>query len=217
MVLWGCAAAVFSVVYLVRYCHAVESIQKSIFKAGSMALLAIGAAVSGGPSLLVASLVFATVGDWLISRDRTPNFVGGMVAFALCHITYVILMLVQPEADLARLFTHPAPVITILLIIFGVVVAAQLYTRTGVLRMPVVLYIPVILSLGIFVMALPTTPQFLWAKIGAAIFIVSDFVLSQELFALPDTSRWQKVTPYIVWATYWLAQLCLTIAFVPLV
>lgn len=216
MVLWGSAAAVFSVVYLIRYCHAVESIEKSLVKAGSVALLTIGAAVSGGPFLLVLSLGFATVGDWLISRDRTPNFVGGMVAFALCHITYVILMLTQPEAELARLFTHPAPVITILLIIFGVVVAAQLYTRTGTLRWPVVFYIPIILSLGIFVMALPSTPQFIWAKVGAAVFIVSDFVLSQELFALPDTSRWQKVTPYIVWSTYWVAQLCLTIAFFPL-
>ncbi len=215
MSIWWVIGALASVVYLVRFCHAEESYLKSVIKTASIAALSVGAVLAGGPWALVAALAVSALGDWLISRDSQLAFKLGVAAFAAGHLLYVGLFLAHPLAVPERLYLHPAPWVIMLLGVLGALVAVQLFPRAGNLRWPVMAYIPIILSMGAVALVLPATGRLIWAKIGAGVFILSDLVLAQELFVLSDASRLQKVAPYVVWSTYWIAQACLTYAFLP--
>ncbi|MCP5074006.1 MAG: hypothetical protein GY947_12035, partial [Rhodobacteraceae bacterium] len=39
-----------------------------------------------------------------------------------------------------------------------------------------------------------------------------DLVLALEMFVLPDTSAARKLTPFVVWITYWSAQFLIFLA-----
>lgn len=215
MSIWWGIGAIASVVYLLRFCHAEESYLKSVIKTASVAALALGALIAGGPWALVAALAVSALGDWLISRDSQLAFTLGVASFASAHLLYLGLFLGHPLAVAERLLQHPAPLIIMLLCLLGALVAVQLFPRAGNLRWPVMAYIPIILSMGAVALVLPTAGRLIWAKIGAGMFILSDLLLAQELFVVSDTSRLHKITPYVVWTAYWIAQACLTYAFLP--
>ena len=67
--------------------------------------------------------------------------------------------------------------------------------------------------MGLAALGLPLTQPAGIALIGAALFILSDAVLSLELFVLPATHAARRVTPFVIWSTYWLAQAVFLMAF----
>ncbi len=176
---------------------------RSVVKTSAVAALALAAGVAQAPVMLVLALTFCALGDWLLSRDGDRAFIAGVAAFAAGHVAYIILFLLQPSADVARIVQSPQIWIVGVFIVFGLAMALLLAPRAGALRGPVLGYIPIILGMGIAVLVLPGPG---WALVAAIAFITSDLVLASEKFLLRDDHWALRWTPYVVWSLYWGAQ-----------
>ena len=210
------AAAAFAIAYLLWYCYRPAGWSKSVTKTLSVSLLALGVPFVGAPPVLAVALGLCALGDFLLSRDNDKSFMAGVGAFAAGHLAYVWLFLTHPLSQPASIFqmSHAGPIL--LLAMLGVAMAAILWPRAGEMRGPVMGYIPVILSMGVAVLALPGQGALALARYAAALFILSDTVLSAELFVLPERHRVRRMTPFVVWSCYWLAQYAFFLAFLPL-
>ncbi len=184
---------------------------RSLIKTLSVALLAVIALLGAAPLLLVLALSLCALGDALLSRETDSTFMAGIGAFAAGHLAYIALFLTRPASDPALIFDRPGFFWS--LIILGIVVATLLAPRAGDLKGPVLGYIPIILGMGITVLALPDTGALRWALPAALAFIASDLILATEKFLLPADHPALKITPYLVWPLYWGAQAGLLVAF----
>jgi uncharacterized membrane protein YhhN len=184
---------------------------RSLLKTASVALLAIIALLHAAPLLLVLALALCALGDALLSRETDCTFMAGIGAFAAGHLAYIALFLTYPASDLTLIFDKPGFFWS--LIILGIIAATLLAPRAGDLKIPVLAYIPIILGMGITVLALPEAGALRWALPAALAFIASDLILATEKFLLPAGHPALKITPYLVWPLYWGAQAGLLIAF----
>ena len=184
---------------------------RSALKTASVALLAFIALAGAGPILLVVALTLCATGDALLARETDQTFMAGIGAFAAGHLAYIALFLLYPTSDLSLIFDRPGYFWSLILV--GIVAATLLAPRAGDLKGPVLAYIPIILGMGISVLALPDTGALRWALSAAMAFIASDLILATEKFLLPPDHPALRVTPYLVWPLYWAAQAGLLIAF----
>ncbi|KIC43417.1 membrane protein [Ruegeria sp. ANG-R] len=204
------AAAACALAYLPLTAHQ-ASTPRSVLKTASVALLAVIAMLASGPWLLLLALILCATGDALLSRETDATFMAGIGAFAAGHLAYIALFLTHPGSDPALIFDQP--VIFWSLIVLGIVMATLLAPRAGDLKGPVLAYIPIILGMGISVLALPDIGALRWALPAAMAFIASDLILATEKFLLAADHRALKFTPYMVWPLYWGAQAGFLIAF----
>lgn len=189
-------AAAAAVLFLVGYCWRAPGWTKTVIKTGAVAFLAMDGALRGVDPWLIAGLALGALGDCCLSRPGTRAFLGGLVAFAVAHLAYVVWML-RPDSVLRAL-----PMLV--LVLFGAGMARVLWRRAGDLRWPVMAYVGIITAMGAAAVSVPGNPMPL---IGAAgLFILSDTVLSFDLFVLSERHRARRVTPFVIWSTYWLAQ-----------
>lgn len=183
-----------------------ESLLRSVVKTASVALLAI-AALGTAPPLLAVALALCALGDWLLSRPGEQAFMGGIAAFAAGHLAYVALFLSHPASVPVRLAQGLPLLLALALIALGVIMARRLAPRAGVLKGPVLAYIPIILGMGIAALTLTPAGALMLILPAALMFIASDLILAAETFVLQDTHPARKWTPYAVWPLYWGAQI----------
>ncbi|MDB4558733.1 lysoplasmalogenase [Amylibacter sp.] len=203
------AAAVFALIYWVGFCYRPASASKTIVKTLSVALLAFASLVVDGPWWLTAALCACALGDYLLALDHDKAFLAGVGAFALGHLFYIGGMLSFPLSVPARLGADPIVWLVAMLIGLAVVVAVVLFRHAGALRFAVVCYVPVIAGLGIAALTLLPQGSVVFALFGAFCFLVSDFVLALDMFVLRTENIVRKATPFVIWGTYWSAQLLL--------
>ncbi len=187
------------------------SFLRSFLKTASVALLALVALLQAGPLLLIVALALCAIGDALLSRETESTFMAGIGAFAAGHLAYILLFLTHPLSEPTRILDQPSIVWPLLLL--GIVMATLLFPRAGELRVPVLAYIPIILGMGVTVLALPDVGALRWALPAALAFIASDLILATEKFLLPEDHAAQRLTPYFVWPLYWAAQAGFLLAF----
>ena len=204
--LWGLISlsGALSVLFLLRFSTQGPSLSKTAVKTASVAGLAVAAILAHGPVWLVLALTLASIGDFLLSRDGEGAFLAGLVAFALSHLAYVVLML----GTGAALEFGP---LAVAVVIFGIATAVVLFPRAGALRWPVVVYVLIICAMAAVAVSLPAS--FLTAVVAALLFLLSDWVLGAERFLLSPQSMLRHITAYVIWTTYWLAQLLFLVAF----
>lgn len=193
------AAAGLALLYGVLWCwREGESWPRSLVKTGALALLAISGAVMGAPSLIVSGLAFGALGDFCLSRPGTRFFLAGMAAFAIGHLAYAWFFVGNggwPDAAL--------PLIGMLgLVVLAASTEFWLAPHTGSLRWPVRGYVVVITLMGIAALMLKE-PLVLF---GAALFVLSDLLLSLNLFVV-KAPRLRLILAPALWAAYWLGQL----------
>ncbi|WP_170569406.1 lysoplasmalogenase [Ruegeria atlantica] len=203
-------AAVFALAYLPLSPHPATTL-RSFVKTASVAILAVIALLNEAPLLLALALLFCAVGDALLSRETDSTFMAGIGAFAAGHLAYIALFLTSPSSDPTLILDRSGYFWS--LIILGIVAATLLAPRAGEFKRPVLAYIPVILGMGITVLALPETGSLRWALPAALAFIASDLILATEKFLLSANHPALKITPYMVWSLYWGAQAGLLVAF----
>ncbi|MCY3410839.1 MAG: lysoplasmalogenase [Candidatus Heimdallarchaeota archaeon] len=131
------------------------------------------------PSIWV---IFAVVGGWIGDiclmipdpKETKKFFRIGLIAFLLGHIFYIIAIL-----QLITISEWWYYLLSLPFIIYGVVVYKQLVPHTGKMRVPVTIYIIVILVMGISTMFLwesITIDRVLLLVTGAILFILSDTI-----------------------------------------
>lgn len=205
------AAAFCAAVYLALCARPGRSWFKSVIKTLSVLLLAVIAVNETGYMLLAAALVSCAVGDFFLSREGDEAFLSGIGAFAIGHLAYAALFWLHPSSDILRI-SDGWP-LTLALVLLGLVMIVLLFSRTGALRFAVVFYIPIILAMVLMAMTMPFSAGLMLILPAALLFMLSDLVLSFELFVLPDGHKYHRATPYAIWSFYWLSQALFLIAF----
>jgi len=181
------------------------SAPRSLLKTASVAVLAIAALLLSASIWLVLGLLLCAVGDFFLSREGDTAFMGGVGAFALGHLAYVVLFLGHSSSDLSQIWVLPGLGLVAAFGVLGAMMVLVLAPRAGDLKIPVLLYIPIILAMGIAATSL-TSPALLWVLPAALAFMTSDVILAFETFVLPEDHPIRRYTPYLVWPLYWGAQ-----------
>lgn len=201
------AGFALSALYLLWFCYRPASGAKTAVKTLAVALPAMGLSVSGAPLLPLLGLWACALGDFLLSRDGEAMLQGGIGAFALGHILYVVAFFVHfaPELAWGTLWVPE------LLILLGLSTEVWLQPYTGALRWPVRIYVLLILTMGC-VAAQQPIPQ-TWVFWGALAFILSDLVLSVQIFVKND-GPFGRVAPFVIWFFYYVAQVLIFYGFI---
>ena len=211
MTLMLLAAAFCALSYLAICARPGKSWLKTVLKTASVLFLAAIAFQSVGVMLLSMALVACAVGDFFLSREGDESFLSGVGAFAIGHLAYAALFMLHPRADVQRI-SDGWPLVAALALL-GLVMIVVLFRKAGALRWAVIVYEPIILAMGMLAMALPFDRGLALILPAALLFVLSDVVLSCELFVLAEGHKLRRATPYIVWSTYWSAQALFLIGF----
>jgi len=147
-------------------------------------------------NLIIVGLVFSMAGDvfLMLPSDR---FVAGLIAFLIAHLFYIVAFV----SKINILIGWPL----ISLITYGIVVYLGLSSYLGKMKVPVVIYIVVILVMAWFAWewwAQAGTNTSLLAFSGALLFVISDTILAVNRFR-----RKFKLARVLNLSTYFTAQL----------
>jgi uncharacterized membrane protein YhhN len=162
---------------------------------GSLSLLSFRL---GGPMLLTVALGFSALGDAFLANKGERNFLFGLGAFLLAHLAYTGLFVASDDFGTGLSFNSHVAVAAVLIAI-SLLVVRNLWPHLGVMRIPVVCYVFAILAMGIAATGLMQ----LMVIVGALLFMLSDIILSHELFVWKEGSVQRQYSPYFIWGLYW--------------
>lgn len=150
-------------------------------------------AVKGLPGMLLfVSLLFCAAGDVALGLEGERFFIIGLVFFLVAQVFLIVTFSRDLKKRRSRL-----PIIAAL-IAYGTVMAFVLKPWLGELMIPVLFYIAVITTMGVFA-ALRASESRL-VLYGALSFIVSDSLIAINVF-----TTWIPASGYLVMTTYYLA------------
>ena len=139
----------------------------------SLAFVAVGVLASTAQPWFLAGLVLGLLGDVALLGAGKRAFLAGLVAFLLGHLAYVVAIaaIVPPRA-------WPDP-LDMLPIAVAAGALAYLWPRLGTMRVPVIGYIAVIVTMMIGAIAARENTRL---ALGAALFFASDLAVSRDKF-----------------------------------
>ena len=146
------------------------------------------------------ALVFCLIGDTLLLYDN--YFVFGLISFLIGHILFIISFLKKEPWTMFKI-----PMVILLLI--AVVYYTLLFPDLEWLRIPVLIYILVIITMswqGIGLYFVNPGNNHLLVAIGAVLFLVSDAVLAWNKFKQPIS-----YAGTVILSTYWSSVLFLSV------
>lgn len=176
-----------------------------IVKGSAVSLLAMFVLInlrSVNHLLLFLALGLSVSGDVLLAWGHENSFIHGLLAFLAAHVVFIILYL--KNRLYAEDITSGRVRLAALLWAGAAIAGYFLYPHLGDMMMPVFSYSVVLAAMA--TTALFSKYSVKLVAVGALLFVVSDTVLGVRQFMIvPD------FTGYIVWATYYLAQLLMTL------
>ncbi len=196
------AAALYGFVFLDKPPSPLRAAVKTLL----MAPLAVLVSISGSLPLLLAGVIASALGDCLLAFDKKWTLPLGILSFLIAQVSYAALFV---EAFQFTEPTWPRYAAIALIAATAIGFLIWLWPKLGALAFGVVPYSAAIAAMAISAMGLG------WAgwpvMLGALSFMVSDGVLSAELFKLaPDASQ-RRLTAPVVWWTYVAAQLLIVL------
>jgi uncharacterized membrane protein YhhN len=159
-----------------------------------MPTLAVWARLNGGPVTLLVALVASLAGDFLLQIDQ---LLAGMAAFGVAHVCYVVMF--SRRAERRSL---------VVVVVYGLIWAgaiALLWSGLGDNRIPVAVY-----SLLVTATAVTSGWNGWRPGVGGALFVLSDGLIGAGL-----AGHEFGVRPYLVMATYCVAQYLLAGSLLP--
>lgn len=179
----------------------------AILKTAGIVLLAFYAAFRRAP-LLALALLISSAGDFflaIVTQDNTAPLGWGIAAFAAAHLVYLAIFARLIVRDGIR---REGLILAAVLLAYGAAMAWWLAPQTGALTGPVLGYIAIITLMAIAA-ALANAPRIV--LFGALLFIVSDSLLAGSLFRELSFVAGLNWVALGIWASYYAAQLCLTL------
>ncbi|MBM1557437.1 lysoplasmalogenase [Sulfitobacter mediterraneus] len=192
--LTGAAAAIYWALTLSEG----HSVFRSAVKGLSVFPLAIAALVAGMPAMAMA-LALCSLGDVILSRPGDKAFLGGLIAFALGHLAWIAVFFIRLSPDPAHLSAPLAFALLLGLAVLAGVMVRVLLPNAGDLRLPVAVYIGIIIAMGIcgLMTAVPLV------VLGALAFAASDTLLGLQTFVLARGDRAERWANVLIWPLYW--------------
>jgi len=152
---------------------------------------------------MIAGLLFSWAGDVVLelSKNNDNLFIVGLVCFLLAHIMYLIVFFLTPGKNsiLNNRFYLLIPVL-----IYGVILVSCLYADLAGMRLPVILYTIVILSMlagALNRIEKVKKVSFYLVLAGAILFVISDSVIAFNKFVHQFDS-----SGIVIMSTYVIAQ-----------
>lgn len=169
---------------------------------GFLAVFVLTNLQSSNHALLFLALCASVTGDVLLAIPHESSFTRGLTAFLGAHVIFILLYLKNRlrAEDVTSLRVRLAALLWALVAISGYL----LYPHLGELLMPVLVYSAVLAAMA--TTALFSKYPVKLVALGAILFVISDSILGvRQFMPAPD------FTQYIVWATYYLAVLLMTL------
>ncbi|TKZ21608.1 lysoplasmalogenase [Shimia litoralis] len=186
----------FALVYVVGFCYRGPSMVKTLVKAVPLLSFAAAVGVTFGHPLIILALVSSAIGDIALSRSSDKPFLVGLISFAIAHVFYIVHFWgLSGGLDGALAL----PVAAAALVIFALSTEVWLGPFTDEMRWPVRVYVVLITVMGLTALGLNGMPL---AMFGAFAFLMSDTLLSIQLFRMSDHSVWQVPTSVVLWLLY---------------
>ncbi len=166
---------------------------------------------SSSPSILIISaMLFGFIGDtFLLSDNSQPLFIGGLLAFLVGHVCYIIALAKKISIKPSIVIIFP---IILILGILGVLAYSSLFKYLNNMKFPVLAYL-VIISTMVFYAALffvtKNNISSIFALTGSIFFIISDYILARTSFI-----KRFKLHKFYIMSTYLAAQFLLVISFI---
>lgn len=162
--------------------------------------------------LLLLGLLFSLGGDILLlfQENNTLYFIFGLVSFLTAHVFYILTFrALYPQKTSISLFNSIGGGLTTLVFIgYSGMFYYILYDRLGELKIPVLIYVLVILRMLLGAAVILFSPLKnngkLYLFIGAMIFVVSDSILAVNKFHTPVIH-----SGVLIMLTYYVAQFCI--------
>lgn len=159
---------------------------------------------------VILGLIGGFLGDVFLmipDPEQTKKFFRlGLISFLLGHIFYIVTLL-----GLLTGLHALSLIFSVLFIIYGIIVYNQLIQYTGKMKMPVTVYILVIILMGV-------TSGLLWNSINTLGFVY--LILGATIFILSDTinafNKFKREIPFeriYTMSTYLLGQFLLILGF----
>ena len=132
----------------------------------------------------ILALICSVTGDVLLMFDEeNPNyFILGLIAFLLAHVMYILVYLKHRNRNRKSL------PFMIILIIYASVLFYLIKDGLGVMLIPVVIYMFVILTMVVTAFlrkGCVSIKNYNWVFLGAILFLISDSLLSINMFYKP--------------------------------
>lgn len=202
--IWVAAAGAGLAVVYQAWVGAPQSALRSALKMLPVTLFALAALLAQAPWLLALGLALGALGDFALSRRGEAMFQLGLASFALAHLAYAVVFL-GVEGALEPFALSPLRWIGVgALVLMALSTPIWLIPHTGGLSRPVAAYVAIITAMGLAALHLPGAQAL--AILGAGFFVVSDLVLSVELFRMEAGSPAAERASQAVWPLYWLGQ-----------
>jgi len=134
--------------------------------------------------LTVLALICSVAGDiFLMFDEENPNyFILGLIAFLLAHVMYILVYLKHRNRNRKSL------PFMIILIIYASGLFYLIKDGLGVMLIPVVIYMFVILTMAVTAFLRKgsvSIKNYNWVFLGAILFLISDSLLSVNMFFKP--------------------------------
>ncbi|GEO86306.1 MULTISPECIES: lysoplasmalogenase [Alphaproteobacteria] len=184
---------------------------RAVWKTLPVSMLALYAFLMNAPSPLVMALVLSALGDAFLAYDGKHNFAAALVSFLIAHVAYGWLFFMFGDRALvvAEIWRLGAAIVSVALVI---ALVAYLWRSAASLAPAVLAYATAIASMAVLSLSMPSLVVFA----GVALFLSSDAVLSVQTFKMERTDPLWPFAAFYVWASYFGAQVGLTIALVAL-
>lgn len=196
--------ALAAIAYGALFVGRTPSLVGAATKTAFLAALTAAFASAGAHPLLIAALAAAAFGDLFLAYDKKWLVPLGILAFLVAQLGYLLIFtgLWFAGPDGAPLWPRYAAMALIVMTTLGFLV--WMAPKLGWMALGVVPYSIAITGMACMAMWIPWAG---WpAMLGAFSFLVSDFVLSVEMFRLPADAPARRITAPVVWWSYAAAQ-----------
>lgn len=155
--------------------------------------------------LMFAGFIFSAGGDISLCfvEKGEKFFLMGLGSFLIAHVLYVVAFSQNAGYSSERL-----PLIA-LWVVFAVAMCVVLYPKLGEMRIPVFVYVAVILAM-VTVATLWQGPRLTMLVLGAVLFMLSDSMIAVDKFLKPIS--WSR---YFIMVTYYAGQFLICRSFMP--
>lgn len=170
-----------------------------------LALLAFRLLSDRDGLILGVSLLFSSLGDVFLGLGEERWFVFGLGSFLIAHLLYIALFVRHWPKPVAASLGQKS--LAALLIAFSIAMFAWLWPGLGELKIPVAAYLCALVGMGVTATLAGLSAR--WVVIGALLFILSDSMIAVGKFKSPIA-----YSNYLIWATYYVAQLCIAVGFI---
>ena len=170
-----------------------------------LAWIAFRQLVGSDRLLLASALLFSALGDVFLGLGGEQWFVYGLSSFLIAHLFYITLFVRQWPRTAAA--SAPRRVVAALLIVYAAAMFAGLWPSLGEMKLPVAAYMCALTGMSLTA-ALANFRRW-WVVIGAALFMLSDSLIAVGKFMSPIA-----YSDYVIWATYYTAQVFIALGFI---